>query len=108
MPEAIKAAEALDATLIDMRFVKPLDTAAVDQAVAEHDVLITLEDGAIKGGAGTEVAEYLFRSQQFTKLLQCGLPDAFIMQGTQAEMYAELEIDGAGIVKQLERFLAEA
>lgn len=108
LPEAIKAAKTLDATLIDMRFVKPLDTGAVDQAVAEHDVLITLEDGAIKGGAGTEVGEYLFESQQFTKLLQCGLPDAFIMQGTQSEMYAELEIDGAGIVKQLERFLAKA
>ena len=101
-------ADRLDLTLVDMRFVKPLDTGAVDQAVAEHDVLITLEDGAIKGGAGTEVGEYLFESQQFTKLLQCGLPDAFIMQGTQSEMYAELEIDGAGIVKQLERFLAKA
>ncbi|MET1218022.1 MAG: 1-deoxy-D-xylulose-5-phosphate synthase [Glaciecola sp.] len=105
LPEAQTAADLLNATLIDMRFVKPLDTAAVDKAVAEHDCIITLEDGAIKGGAGSEVAEYLFSTQQMTKLLQCGLPDQFIMQGTQAEMYAELEIDGAGIVAQAKRFL---
>lgn len=105
LPEAQIAADALDATLIDMRFVKPLDTDAVTQAAAEHELLVTLEDGAIKGGAGSEVAEYLFQSQTLVKLLQCGLPDTFIMQGTQAEMYAEHQIDGAGIVSQVHAFV---
>jgi 1-deoxy-D-xylulose-5-phosphate synthase len=108
LPEAQQAAEALNATLIDMRFVKPLDTAAVDSAVAEHELLVTLEDGAIKGGAGSEVAEYLFAQQHQVKLLQCGLPDSFIMQGTQAQMYAELKIDAAGIVEQVNAFLGKS
>lgn len=105
LPEAQKAAEALGATLVDMRFVKPLDEKAVTDLAATHELLVTLEDGAIKGGAGSEVAEYLFNTQTQVKLLQCGLPDTFIMQGTQAEMYAEHQIDGAGIVAQVNAFL---
>jgi 1-deoxy-D-xylulose-5-phosphate synthase len=105
LPEAQKAAEALGATLVDMRFVKPLDEKAVSDLAATHELLVTLEDGAIKGGAGSEVAEYLFNTQTQVKLLQCGLPDTFIMQGTQAEMYAEHQIDGAGIVAQVNAFL---
>lgn len=105
LSEAQKAAEALGATLVDMRFVKPLDEKAVTDLAATHELLVTLEDGAIKGGAGSEVAEYLFNTQTQVKLLQCGLPDTFIMQGTQAEMYAEHQIDGAGIVAQVNAFL---
>ncbi len=105
LPEAQKAAEVLGATLVDMRFVKPLDEKAVTDLAATHELLVTLEDGAIKGGAGSEVAEYLFNTQTQVKLLQCGLPDTFIMQGTQAEMYAEHQIDGAGIVAQVNAFL---
>lgn len=105
LPEAQKAAEALGATLVDMRFVKPLDEKAVTDLAATHELLVTLEDGAIKGGAGSEVAEYLFNTQTQVKLLQCGLPDTFIMQGTQAEMYAEHQIDGAGIVAQVNAFI---
>ena len=106
LPEAKAAAEQLNATLIDMRFVKPLDTHALTEAAAQHDLLVTLEDGAIKGGAGSEVGEYILANGLSTSLLQCGLPDTFIMQATQTQMYAQLEIDAAGIVQQVQRRLA--
>ena len=106
LPEAKAAAEQLNATLIDMRFVKPLDTHALTEAAAQHDLLVTLEDGAIKGGAGSEVGEYILANGLATSLLQCGLPDTFIMQATQTQMYAQLEIDAAGIVQQVQRRLA--
>ncbi|MCC2614728.1 1-deoxy-D-xylulose-5-phosphate synthase [Aestuariibacter halophilus] len=105
LPEALRAADTLNATVIDMRFVKPLDTDALDSAFASHHTVVTLEDGAIMGGAGSAVGEYLLRRQSGCKLLQLGLPDQFIMQGTQQEMYAELGIDGAGIVRQVNDFL---
>jgi 1-deoxy-D-xylulose-5-phosphate synthase len=106
MPYAKEAANALGATLIDMRFVKPMDEEAVLKASQEHELLVTLEDGAIAGGAGSGVAEVLFKHQAHCKLLQLGLPDQFIMQGTQQEMYAELGLDTAGIIKQTKAFLA--
>lgn len=106
MPNAKEAAEQLNATLIDMRFVKPLDQNAVLNAANSHDLLVTIEDGAIAGGAGSGVAEVLFKHQAKCKLLQLGLPDEFIMQGTQQEMYEELELDAKGIVQQIKVFQA--
>ena len=107
LPEAKQAAEILNATLIDMRFVKPLDTQAVLIASQEHDLLVTLEDGSIKGGAGSEVGEFILAQGIVTQLLQCGLPDEFIMQATQTQMYAQLKIDAAGIVAQVQARLAK-
>jgi 1-deoxy-D-xylulose-5-phosphate synthase len=98
MPFATQAAMQLDATLIDMRFVKPLDEAALVAAAEQHELLITLEDAAIAGGAGGAVAEALFRHKLTPNLVQLGLPDEFIMQGTQQEMYAEIGLDTEGIL----------
>ncbi|WJG08413.1 1-deoxy-D-xylulose-5-phosphate synthase [Aliiglaciecola sp. LCG003] len=106
LPFAQQAAEILDATLIDMRFVKPLDTSVLDQLCLDHSLLVSLEDGAIVGGAGSAVAEYLMTQKSATKLLQIGLPDEFIMQGTQQQMYADLGLDSAGIIHKVEGFLA--
>ncbi len=108
LPEARKAAQTLNATLIDMRFVKPLDTQAIIAAAQEHDLLVTLEDGAIKGGAGSEVGEFILAEGLLTQLLQCGLPDEFIMQATQSQMYTLLKIDAAGIVEQVQQRLNRA
>lgn len=105
LPEAIKAAEELDASIIDMRFVKPLDEQAILKASKKHDVLVTLEDGAIKGGAGSGVMELLQSNKVLAHVLPLGLPDEFIMQGSQQEMYAELGIDSVGIVKSVNDFL---
>ncbi|MGJ8680858.1 1-deoxy-D-xylulose-5-phosphate synthase [Paraglaciecola sp.] len=106
LPYAQQAAEELDATVIDMRFVKPLDTAIIDELAGEHSLFVSLEDGAIVGGAGSAVAEYLIGSTHNSKLIQLGLPDEFIMQGTQQEMYAELGLDSAGILAKVNAFLA--
>ncbi|USH01843.1 1-deoxy-D-xylulose-5-phosphate synthase [Grimontia kaedaensis] len=107
MPYALQAAENLNATVADMRFVKPLDEALIDELVASHDVLVTVEENAISGGAGSGVIEYLMKSRQITPVLQIGLPDKFIHQGTQQELHEELEIDGKGIEAQIRRYLGE-
>ena len=101
---ASEAAEQLDATLIDMRFVKPLDTQIIDQLTQSHDILVTLEDNAILGGAGSAVGEYLQDQKLSTQLLKIGLPDQFILQGTQEQMYAELGLDTQGIINKIQAF----
>jgi 1-deoxy-D-xylulose-5-phosphate synthase len=87
-----------------MRFVKPLDTDIINQLAANHDLFVSIEDGAIMGGAGSAVAEYLMSSKHTSKLLQLGLPDEFIMQGTQQEMYTELGLDSDGILAKINTF----
>ncbi|WP_421190118.1 1-deoxy-D-xylulose-5-phosphate synthase [Aeromonas enteropelogenes] len=99
------AAEALDATLVDMRFVKPMDEALVLSLAATHDHFVTLEDNAIMGGAGSAVNELLMRSKQCKPVLNLGLPDRFVEQGTQQEIYALLGLDDAGIQASIERWL---
>lgn len=106
LPFAEDAAEVLDATVVDMRFVKPLDTQLISELASQHTLLVTLEDGAIAGGAGSAVGENLMSQQAQTRLLQMGLPDEFIMQGTQAEMYAELGLDKDGILNRIRDFQA--
>jgi 1-deoxy-D-xylulose-5-phosphate synthase len=104
LPYAQEAAEKLNATVIDMRFVKPLDTDIIEQLAVNHDLFVSIEDGAIMGGAGSAVAEYLMSSKHRSKLLTLGLPDEFIMQGTQQEMYAELGLDCVGIISRVSEF----
>ncbi|WP_421131911.1 1-deoxy-D-xylulose-5-phosphate synthase [Alteromonas sp. A079] len=106
LPYALEAAEKLDATVIDMRFVKPLDTQAVEQAAANHDMLITLEDGCIMGGAGSAVAEHLMQSGIAIKMKMLGLPDSFILQGTQTEMYKVHGLDADGIINTVNQALS--
>lgn len=105
LPFAQQAAQELDATLIDMRFVKPLDTQILANLSKDHDLLVSLEDGAIMGGAGSAVGEYLMATKQSVQLLQIGLPDQFVMQGTQQQMYKELGLDADGIVEKVISFL---
>lgn len=99
--EALKAAEKLNATVVDMRFIKPLDTQCIDELAKSHQCLVTLEDNAIAGGAGSAVAQHLVQNPTHPQLIQLGLPDHFIAQGTQAEVYAELGLDSAGIEQRL-------
>ncbi|MDN4502610.1 1-deoxy-D-xylulose-5-phosphate synthase [Alteromonadaceae bacterium BrNp21-10] len=107
MPFALEAAEALNATLVDMRFVKPIDEAMLSELAEQHALFVTIEDGAIMGGAGSAVGEFLQAQQLSAKLLKLGLPDQFIMQGTQEQMYAELRLDCAGILAQIKAFEAQ-
>ncbi|RXS42502.1 1-deoxy-D-xylulose-5-phosphate synthase [Idiomarina sp. 29L] len=101
LPEVMQAAEALNASVIDMRFVKPLDTKAIENAVAKHDSLVTVEENVIAGGAGSAVLEYLADKGLSIAVLQLGLPDEFIKHGSQAEIRAELNLDAKGIEAQV-------
>ena len=103
LPEAQIAATQLNATLVDMRFVKPLDTDLLDELVRTHVGLVSIEDHAIAGGAGSAVAEYLMAQGHAVRMLHIGLPDSFVMQGTQSEMYAELGLDSAGIIAKTQQ-----
>ncbi|WP_417538346.1 transketolase C-terminal domain-containing protein, partial [Marinomonas sp.] len=106
LTEALKAAEELDASVCDMRFVKPLDGALVEAMAASHELLVTLEENVIMGGAGSAVAEHLNKAKIPTALLQLGLPDEFIKHGTQSEILEELQLDAKGIVSQVRTRLA--
>ena len=103
---ALKAAETLDATVANMRFVKPLDTELVLQLAATHDLLVSLEENALIGGAGAEVARALEASGLRTPLLRLGLPDRFIDHGDSALLLAEIGLDDAGIVRSVSARLA--
>ncbi|MBF4655438.1 1-deoxy-D-xylulose-5-phosphate synthase [Serratia marcescens] len=107
LPEAAQAAEALNATLVDMRFVKPLDEQLVLELAASHETLVTLEENAIMGGAGSGVNELLMAKRRPVPVLNIGLPDSFVSQGTQEELRADLGLDAAGIQRQIETWLAQ-
>lgn len=105
MAEATEAAKQLGATLVDMRFVKPLDNQLLNTLASNHSHFVTIEDNAIMGGAGSAVNEYVLSQQLAVKVLNIGLPDSFIMQGTQQQMYAELGLDSTGIVNKTQDFI---
>ena len=105
LPSALEAAEKLNATVADMRFVKPIDIEMINVLAQTHDYLVTLEENAIQGGAGSAVAEVLNSSGKSTALLQLGLPDYFIPQATQQEALKDLGLDAKGIEENILSFI---
>ena len=105
LPSALEAAEKLNATVVDMRFVKPIDIEMINVLAQTHDYLVTLEENAIPGGAGSAVAEVLNSSGKSTALLQLGLPDYFIPQATQQEALKDLGLDSKGIEEKILHFI---
>ncbi|AUF98138.1 1-deoxy-D-xylulose-5-phosphate synthase [Pseudomonas sp. 02C 26] len=97
LSEALQVAEKLDATVVDMRFVKPLDEALVLELAANHELLVTIEENAIMGGAGAAVGEFLSREAVLKQLLHLGLPDTYVEHAKPAQMLAECGLDAAGI-----------
>ena len=98
---ALEAGEQLEATVANMRFVKPLDVDLLLQLADSHDALVSIEENASIGGAGAEVARCLESHGKLVPLLRLGLPDGFIDHGDQAAMLAEVGLDTAGIVRQV-------
>jgi 1-deoxy-D-xylulose-5-phosphate synthase len=94
---ALQAAEVLDATVVNMRWVKPLDLSLLLQVAADHEALVTVEDGCVMGGAGSAVAEALQAAGVALPLLQLGLPDTFIEHGDPAKLMAMQGLDADGI-----------
>ena len=103
---ALAAAEALNASVVDMRFAKPLDEALVLEMSRTHEALVTVEEGCIAGGAGSAVGECLAAAGVAQPLLHLGLPDAFIEHGDPARLLAACGLDAAGIEASIrQRFL---
>ncbi len=100
---ALEAGEALDATVANMRFVKPLDEALVAQLAANHELLVTVEENVVIGGAGGEVSRVLDGLADRPRVLRLGLPDHFIDHGDQAKLLASVGLDKTGILAAIER-----
>ena len=105
---AIKAGEELNATVADMRFVKPLDAALVAQLANSHELIVTIEEGSVMGGAGSAVAEAMAAAGIVKPLLQLGLPDKFIDHGDAQQLLAECGLDAAGIAAAVRQRLGGA
>ncbi|WP_407703951.1 1-deoxy-D-xylulose-5-phosphate synthase [Zeimonas arvi] len=102
---ALAAGEALDATVVNMRFVKPVDADLLGELAAAHEAFVTVEEHVVMGGAGSAVAEAMAARRLVLPLLQLGLPDRFIDHGEQAQLLRLEGLDGAGIERSVrERF----
>ncbi|HKJ31228.1 MAG TPA: transketolase C-terminal domain-containing protein, partial [Balneolales bacterium] len=91
----------------NMRFVKPLDTALIDEIMTKYSHIITIEDGVKTGGFGSAVAEYVVSKKNPIPITILGVPDYIVEQGTQAELHADCGIDKNGIIKQVKKLLLE-
>ncbi len=110
---SIKASEKLrsdgiNAQVVNMRFVKPLDTELLDSIAHSFDKIVTVEENAIIGGFGSGVAEYFIDKNYKNNIRRLGLPDSFVEHGTQDELYAMLGIDAEGIYKNVKNFFEES
>ena len=98
---AKEAAEQLGATLVNMRFVKPLDAEMIRSLADSHELLVTIEENTIAGGAGSGVNEFLAAENITKPTLNLGLPDQYIDHGSQAEQLAGCGLDADGMVKSI-------
>jgi len=105
LAQATQAADVINASLANMRFIKPLDEELILELAKNHDVLVTIEDNAALGGAGSAVNEFLLNAGITIPVLNLGLPDQFLAHGTQAEVLAEAELSTDGIIRRVEAFL---
>lgn len=99
--EALQAAEELDATLVNMRFVKPLDESLLLEMSESHELLVTLEDNAIQGGAGSAVNELSNRNSLKTPVFNLGIPDVYVEHADREQQLETIQLDAKGIVSQI-------
>ncbi|WP_205849272.1 1-deoxy-D-xylulose-5-phosphate synthase [Natronospirillum operosum] len=98
---AATVAETLDTTLVDMRFIKPLDTDCLQQIMADHDVVVTLEENVVAGGAGSAVAEWMAAEDHRIPILQIGLPDRFLDHASAQRQHMLAELDAASLEQRI-------
>ena len=98
----MEVAEELDATVINMRFVKPLDAKAIEKAAKNHDLLVTIEDNAIAGGAGSSIAEHINQQGISVNVLHIGFPDELINHGQPDEMHTDWKLDKNGMLETIQ------
>jgi 1-deoxy-D-xylulose-5-phosphate synthase len=104
---ALEVGEELDATVVNMRFVKPLDEEMVARLARDHELLVTVEDNVVMGGAGSAVAECLAARDLPVRLLHLGLPDRFIDHGEQSQLLAQVGLSRAGILSSIRARLVD-
>jgi len=102
---ALQASESINASVVNMRFIKPLDTAMIAELANSHDLLVTIEENALMGGAGAAVLEAMQALNIHMPVLCLGLPDQFIEHGNHETMLAECGLDASGIIKAIEQKL---
>jgi 1-deoxy-D-xylulose-5-phosphate synthase len=100
---ALEAGEKLGATVVNMRFAKPLDETCIAEMAASHDLLVTLEENMVIGGVGAEVSRVIDTLQRRPRVLRLGLPDRFIDHGDQGQLLVEAGLDRDGIIAAIER-----
>jgi 1-deoxy-D-xylulose-5-phosphate synthase len=103
---AVEVGKQLGATVVNMRFVKPLDEALILEMAKSHDVIVTVEENVIAGGAGSAVNEFLQSQSILMPVLNIGLPDQFVEQGSREELLALCGLDAKGILARIEKILA--
>lgn len=104
---ALEAGDTLDATVVNMRFIKPLDEACILEMAASHDLIVTVEENTIAGGVGSGINEVLNAHGSKTPILTIGLPDRFIEQGSREEVLTDAGLDTAGILSSINAFTAK-
>ena len=107
LSEVLQSAEQLNATVIDMRFVKPLDEEAILDIAKTHKTLVTIEENAIQGGAGSAVNEFILTNKLKCDMLNIGLPDVFIQQGNQTEIRDEMGLTADKITRKIKNFIKQ-
>ena len=105
LQSALDVGEQLNATVANMRFIKPLDTELVTRLAQEHELLVTVEEGSIAGGAGSAVSEHLSEQGLNTPVMHLGIPDEYIEGASHSEQLAQCGLDAAGIQKSVEERL---
>lgn len=108
VPAALAAGEELDATVVNMRFIKPLDTELIVELARNHSLLVSVEENSVIGGAGSEIGRVLSENGLQTPLLRLGLPDRFIEHGEQLQLLAGLGLDQNGIVRAIRHHLNQS
>jgi len=99
VPAAVAAGDELDATVVNMRFVKPIDAGLILELAGNHSLLVSIEENSVIGGAGSEIERVLAENGLNVPVLRLGLPDRFIDHGEQGQLLAELGLDQQGIVR---------
>jgi 1-deoxy-D-xylulose-5-phosphate synthase len=98
---ALEAGEQLNATVANMRFVKPIDRELVFRLATTHDLIVTVEEGVVAGGAGSAVAEALAADGMAVPVLMLGLPDSFVEHGDPQQLLVDCGLDAAGIARSI-------
>lgn len=104
---ALQAAETINATVVDMRFVKPLDESVIQAMASNHTLLVTIEENTIAGGAGSAVSEFLRSQDLNTPILHLGLPDRYVEHGKHEDLLAECGLNANGIVTSIEKYTSQ-